>query len=193
MVANAANRLRHFCVFGKAKDHYSKKEDELFSSLKDGDIGIADRAYNHFKALYRQTTRGVFFVVLAKAGMKHKVVKKVPKTDLGANILSDGTIRLTGQRTSKEYPGELRRVGARVQLLALRRTRQGHRLAEEGRDGDPALLWDSTTPRLRRHRIGNAVFAGFREDVPEVCGIAKRRFAGRWQGKSSHATENGIS
>ena len=61
------------------------------------------------------------------------------------------------------------------------------------RDGDPALLWDSTTPRLRRHRIGNAVFAGFREDVPEVCGIAERRFAGRWRRESSHATENGIS
>ena len=70
----------------------------------------------HIMALYRQTTRGVFFVVREKAGMKHKVVKKVPKKDLGANILSDETIRLTGQRTSKEYPGELRRVRARVQV-----------------------------------------------------------------------------
>ena len=119
MVANVANRLPHFCVFGKAKDHDSKKEDELFGSLKAGDIGIADRAYNHFKALYRQTTRGVFFVVREKAGMKHKVVKKVPKKDLGANILSDETIRLTGQRTSKEYPGELRMVQARVQVEQL--------------------------------------------------------------------------
>ena len=39
-----------------------------------------------------------------------------------------------------------------------------------------------------RHRIGNAVFAGLREDVPEVCGIAERRFAGRWRRESSHAT-----
>ena len=37
-------------------------------------------------------------------------------------------------------------VGRGVQLFALRRACQGHRLAEEGRDGDPALLWDSTTP-----------------------------------------------
>ena len=44
MVANVANRLPHFCVFGKAKDHDSKMEDELFNSLKEGDIGIADRA-----------------------------------------------------------------------------------------------------------------------------------------------------
>ena len=83
-------------------------------------------------------------------------------------------------------------VGRGVQLFALRRARQGHRLAEEGRDGDPALLWDSTTPQFRRCRVGNAVFAGVREDVPEVCGIAERRFAGRWRRESSHATENGI-
>ena len=38
--------------------------------------------------LYRQTTRGVFFVVREKAGMKHKVVKKVTEKDLEANILS---------------------------------------------------------------------------------------------------------
>ena len=78
------------------------------------------------------------------------------------------------------------------ELFALRRARQGHRLAEEGRDGDPALLWDSTSPRSRRHRVGNAVSAGGLEDVPEACGIAERRFAGRWQEKSPHATENGI-
>ena len=51
MVANVANRLPHFCVFGRAKVHDSKMEDELFNSLKEDDIGIADRAYNHFRAL----------------------------------------------------------------------------------------------------------------------------------------------
>jgi len=40
-------------------------EDELFSSLKEGDIGIADRAYNHFKALYRQTTPSLSLVICA--------------------------------------------------------------------------------------------------------------------------------
>ena len=38
MVANVASRLPHFCVFGLAKDHDSKKEDELFNSLKEGDV-----------------------------------------------------------------------------------------------------------------------------------------------------------
>ena len=116
MVANVANRLPHFCVFGKAKDHDSKMEDELFNSLKEGDIGIADRAYNCFKALYRQSRRGVFFVVREKSGMRYRVVKRVAKKDLGENILSDETIQLTGQRTSKEYPDAMRRVKARVNV-----------------------------------------------------------------------------
>ena len=116
MVANVANRLPHFCVFGKAKDHDSRMEDELFNSLKEGDIGIADRAYNCFKSLHRQSERGVFYVVREKTGTKYRVVKKVPKKKLGENILSDETIRLTGLRTSKEYPDELRRVKARVKV-----------------------------------------------------------------------------
>ena len=122
MVANVANGLPHFCVFGKAKDHDSRKEDELFNSLKEGDIGIADRAYNCFRSLCRQSNRGVFFVVREKTGMKHKVVKKVPRKKLGENIISDETIRLTGQRTSKEYPDELRRVKARVKVNGSWRT-----------------------------------------------------------------------
>ena len=75
----------------------------------------------------------------------------------------------------------------REQAAALLRLRQGEgpRQQEGGRAVQLA--------EGRRHRIGNAVFAGFRENVPEVCGIAKRRFADRWRRESSHATENGIS
>ena len=130
MVANVANGLPHFCVFGKAKDHDSKKEDELFNSLEEGDIGIADRAYNCFKSLYRQSRRGVFFVVREKSGMKYKTVDKFTKEDRHAdakkmpceNIISDETIRLAGQRTSKEFPDELRRVKARVKVNGVWRT-----------------------------------------------------------------------
>ena len=116
MVTNVANRLPHFCVFGKAKDHDCKKQDELFESLKPGDVGIADRAYNHFKSLFKQSERGVFFVVREKSKMKYTIVHKTPKKDLKENILSDETIRLTGQRTSKDYPKNMRRVTARVQV-----------------------------------------------------------------------------
>jgi hypothetical protein len=63
MVANVASRLPHFCVYGKANEHDSKKEEMLFGSLKAGDIGILDRAYNCFKTLHKQSERGVIFVV----------------------------------------------------------------------------------------------------------------------------------
>ena len=65
----------------EAKGHDSKKESELFDSLKVGDIGIADRAYNHFKTLYEQSVRGVFFVVREKSRMKMRVVSKVAEKD----------------------------------------------------------------------------------------------------------------
>lgn len=115
MVADVASRLPHFCVYGKANEHDSKKEETLFESLSAGDIGILDRAYNNFETLYKQTERGVIFVVREKEAMLHEVVSSKPE-ELGANILSDETIRLTGAGTAKSYPKELRRVSAHVEI-----------------------------------------------------------------------------
>ena len=55
MVANVANMLPRFAVVGKASEHDSKREEELFASLLPGDVGVLDRAYNNFPVLYRQT------------------------------------------------------------------------------------------------------------------------------------------
>ena len=114
MVASVPSRLPHFCIVDKAKDHDSKKMDELLASLKEGDIGILDRAYNAFAALHRCHERGCFFVVREKDRMLMEVVKSVPKDELPKNILSDETIILTGMRTRTEYPEKLRRVTAHV-------------------------------------------------------------------------------
>lgn len=116
MVANVASRLPHFCVYGKANEHDSKKEEVLFESLKAGDIGILDRAYNNFETLYKQSKRGVIFVVREKEAMLHKVVTCVPETELGKNIVADETIRLTGLKTKDSYPEVLRRVTAHVEI-----------------------------------------------------------------------------
>ena len=114
MVASVPSRLPHFCIVDKAKDHDSKKMDELLASLKEGDIGILDRAYNAFAALHRCHERGCFFVVREKDRMLTEVVKSVPEDELPKNILSDETIILTGMRTRTEYPEKLRRVTAHV-------------------------------------------------------------------------------
>ncbi len=116
MVANVRSRLPHFCLIDKAKDHDSKKADELLASLKAGDIAILDRAYNAFAKLHRHHQRGGFFVVREKDRMKSKVVKRVAKKNLPRNIISDETIVLTGDRTRNEYPERLRRVTAHVFL-----------------------------------------------------------------------------
>ena len=92
MVANVASRLPHFCVYGKASEHDSKKEEVLFESLKAGDIGILDRAYNNFETLYKQSLRGVIFVVREKEAMLHEVVESVPKEELSKNIIADEAI-----------------------------------------------------------------------------------------------------
>ena len=44
-------------MYGKANEHDSRKEKLLFGSLRAGDIGILDRAYNNFETLYRQSHR----------------------------------------------------------------------------------------------------------------------------------------
>ena len=116
MVANVASRLPHFCVYGKANEHDSKKEDILFESLNAGDIGILDRAYNCFETLYRQSQRGVIFVVREKEAMLHEVIESAAKDKLAKNIIADETIRLTGVKTKESYPATLRRVTAHVEI-----------------------------------------------------------------------------
>jgi IS4 transposase len=103
-------------VYGKANEHDSRKEDVLFESLKAGDIGILDRAYNNFETLYRQSTRGVVFVVREKEAMLHEVVRSAPREGLAKNIIADETIRLAGIKTKESYPDVLRRVTAHVEI-----------------------------------------------------------------------------
>ena len=99
-----------------AKEHDSKKEEILFESLNAGDIGILDRAYNNFETLYKQSQRGVIFVVREKEAMLHEVVESVSKDKLAKNIIADEIIRLTGLQTKKSYPTTLRRVTAHVEI-----------------------------------------------------------------------------
>ena len=116
MVANVANMLPRFAVVGKASEHDSRREEELFASLLPGDVGVLDRAYNNFPVLYRQTLRGVFFVIREKEPTKYRVMKRAPRKDLPKGIISDETIRLTGTTTGSDYPRTLRRVKALVEV-----------------------------------------------------------------------------
>ena len=116
MVADVANMLPKFAVVGKASEHDSRREEELFASLLPGDVGVLDRAYNNFPVLYRQTLRKVFFVIREKEPTKYKAIKRMPGKDLPEGIVSDETIRLDGATTKTDYPQELRRVKALVEV-----------------------------------------------------------------------------
>ena len=114
MVANVANILPRFAVVGKASEHNSKREEELFASLLPGDVGILDRAYNNFPVLYQQTLRGVFFVIREKEPTKYRVMKRAARKNLPRGVISDETIRLTGTTTQADCPRTLCRVKALV-------------------------------------------------------------------------------
>ena len=88
MVANVASMLPKFAVVGKACEHDSKREEELFASLLPGDVGILDRAYNNFPVLYRQALRGVFFVIREKAPTMYRVAKRAARGDLPPGVVS---------------------------------------------------------------------------------------------------------
>lgn len=73
-----------------------------------GSYYIFDRAYNHFKMLYKIHQIGAFFVVRAKKNLQFKTIKwkrRMPK-----NVFSDVTIELSGFYPSQYYPERLRLV-----------------------------------------------------------------------------------
>ena len=73
-----------------------------------GSYYIFDRAYNHFKMLYKTHLIGAYFVLRAKKNLQYKTVKW--KRRLPKNILSDVTIELTGFYAKQNYPTHLRLV-----------------------------------------------------------------------------------
>jgi hypothetical protein len=89
-----------------ASVHDSKAMIEI--PYESGSYYIFDRAYNHFKMLYRIHQIGAFFVVRAKKNLQFKTInwkRKLPK-----NVLSDSIIELKGFYPKQHYPHTLRLV-----------------------------------------------------------------------------------
>ena len=89
------------------KYHDSNAFDELFYNADQ--IYTMDKAYVDFAALLRMDEAGAFFVTRPKDNMKYEVVETY---SMGTNdgIVSDQRIRLTGIKSKKIYPKELRLV-----------------------------------------------------------------------------------
>lgn len=73
-------------------------------------IYMMDKAYINFKALARIDAEGAFFVTRAKDNMKYEIVSSNFNFDSKYGVTGDHLIRLTGYKSSKLYPKELRLV-----------------------------------------------------------------------------------
>lgn len=73
-------------------------------------IYTMDKAYVDFEALARFDSEGAFFITRAKSNMKYEVVSSNYNVDSSTGIVGDHIIRLTGYKSKKAFPKELRLV-----------------------------------------------------------------------------------
>lgn len=104
-----------------------------------GTILLFDRGFIDFAWFNRLTADGVWFITRVKADMKYEVVSST-KAEHNGEIISDDSVRLTGRRTGKKFPGQLRVVtiekpdGERFQFLTNNRTLAASTIARAYKD-----------------------------------------------------------
>lgn len=105
--------LPRFVVVESADEHDSQRTLELCQGVKEGEIVVFDKAYAVFFHLAELTRQGIFWVSRPKDNLQYRAVKSHP---VSGSILKDQTIRLTGVTTPQDYPQNLRRVVAIVEV-----------------------------------------------------------------------------
>ena len=93
----------------------SRRARELCAAVKPGEIVIFDKAYLDFRHLADLSTRGVFWVTRARDDLRCSLVRKLQPTRRG-KILRDDEIRWKVWTSRKNYPQNLRRVIALVEV-----------------------------------------------------------------------------
>ena len=114
MRLNLQTFLPNFAVVKAANTHDSTEAVELCAAMQPGEIVVFDKAYVEFNHLYSLEQRGIFWVTRAKSNMAYEIVGQhsAPR----GNILLDASIRLTGNKSAKEYPEHMRIVVALVEI-----------------------------------------------------------------------------
>ena len=107
--------LPRFAIVDTAKHNDAKRARELCAGLKDGEIGVFDKAYIDFEHLHDLNSRGVLWVTRAKDNMDVRCVRRLIKKPDG-NILRDDIVVLKGPSSSQKYPQRFRRVVAMVEV-----------------------------------------------------------------------------
>jgi hypothetical protein len=114
LLLDAETFLPTIAIIKNARSHDCIEARTLCNQLKDGEMVVFDKAYIDFKHLFELFERGILWVSRAKSNMAYRVVKKNKITN--KMIIKDAQIKLTGIKTSKEYPEYLRLILADVEI-----------------------------------------------------------------------------
>ena len=77
--------------------------------IETGAIYVMDRGYLDFKRLYHLHQKGAFFIIRAKKNTAYRRVYSRP-IDKTTGLRCDQTIKLTGYKSKKDYPQQIRRI-----------------------------------------------------------------------------------
>jgi len=97
-----------FILITDGRYHDSNAMDEIVPLL--GAIYLMDKAYVDFAALFRMEQAGAFFVTRAKSTLKYRITEQNFNIDESTGLRTDKTILLTGYKSKKLYPEQLRLV-----------------------------------------------------------------------------------
>ena len=112
---NLQSFLPQCAIIDTAKHHDSTKAKDLCAGLESGEIAVFDKAYTKFKHLFELTERGIWWVGRAKDNMQYNVVRTL-ETTAHKRILRDEVIVMALDKSRQDYPRELRRVVALVEI-----------------------------------------------------------------------------
>jgi Transposase DDE domain/Domain of unknown function (DUF4372) len=105
--------LPRFAIIDTARDNDAKRAREICADIRPGEIVLFDKAYVDFAHLWDLTLRGIFWVTRAKDNMVFDVIEQRP---VQGAILRDEIVCLGRADAFADYPGELRRIVARVEV-----------------------------------------------------------------------------
>jgi hypothetical protein len=100
--------IPYFILITDGKYHDSNAMDEIVPLS--GAIYLMDKAYVDFEALFRIQKAEAFFVTRAKSTLKYHITEQNFNIDESTGLRTDKTILLTGYKSKKLYPKQLRLV-----------------------------------------------------------------------------------
>jgi hypothetical protein len=107
--------LPRFALVDTARHNDAKRAREVCAGVKAGEIVIFDKAYVDFAHLADLSQREVFWVTRAKENLSFRVVRCF-QHGVAGKILRDDLIQLQTATSRQDYPVELRRIVALVEV-----------------------------------------------------------------------------